>query len=159
VAGLTYLTLHVAYDEASQHIIRPSAFLFNDLLCLVFYKIKNARGCREVWPGQGRRSTRRGVRQRNAKPLIVAITSSHRHRDLHQLTPSFESVSNMVAKGLTGAAALALALATAGAFSPGTPFVRSPGNPVFHGVVNADGSVVTSDKVRCTTETNRGFGR
>lgn len=58
----------------------------------------------------------------------------------------------MVAKGLAGAAALALALTSVGAFAPGTPFVRSPLNPASHGierVVNADGSIVTSDKVRC----------
>jgi elongation factor G len=55
----------------------------------------------------------------------------------------------MVAKGLASAAALALALASAGAFSPRSPFVGSPLNPASHGldrVVNADGSVVTSDK-------------
>jgi len=57
----------------------------------------------------------------------------------------------MVSKGLAGAAALALALASVGAFAPGTPFVRSPLNPSSHGidrVVNADGSIVTADKVR-----------
>ena len=56
----------------------------------------------------------------------------------------------MVAKGLAGAASLALALASVGAFAPGTPFVRSPLDPASHGIdriVNADGSVVTSDKV------------
>lgn len=50
----------------------------------------------------------------------------------------------MVAKGLAGATAFALALASVGAFAPGASFVRSP---VSHGVVNADGSVVTTDKV------------
>ena len=60
--------------------------------------------------------------------------------------------SKMVAKGLASATALALALATAGAFSPGAPFVSSRLNSVSHEVVNADGSVVTSDKVRRATE-------
>lgn len=54
----------------------------------------------------------------------------------------------MVAKGLVGAAALALALASAGAFAPGTTFVTKPLNAASYGV-NADGSVMTSDKVCC----------
>lgn len=56
----------------------------------------------------------------------------------------------MVARGLAGAAALALALASAGAFAPGSAFVRNPLNPASHGinrVVNKDGSVATSTNV------------
>jgi len=56
----------------------------------------------------------------------------------------------MVSRGLAGAAALALALASAGAFAPGAAFVKAPLNPATYGfdrIVNADGSVVTSDKV------------
>jgi elongation factor G len=51
----------------------------------------------------------------------------------------------MVAKGLAGAVSFVLALASAGAFAPGTPFVRSPVNQASR-VVNADGSVITADK-------------
>jgi hypothetical protein len=52
----------------------------------------------------------------------------------------------MVTKGLVGAAALALALTSAGAFAPGAPFVSKPLNAASYGV-NADGSVAISDKV------------
>merc|ERR1719159_880789 len=54
----------------------------------------------------------------------------------------------MVSKGLSGAAALAMALASVGAFAPGAAFVRSPMNPASYGVdriVNKDGSLVTAD--------------
>jgi hypothetical protein len=57
----------------------------------------------------------------------------------------------MVARGYAGAAALAMALASVGAFAPGSAFVRSPMNPASYGIdriINKDGSVVTSDKVR-----------
>jgi len=57
----------------------------------------------------------------------------------------------MVARGFAGAAALAMALASVGAFAPGSAFVRSPMNPSSYGIdriVNMEGSVVTSDKVR-----------
>jgi hypothetical protein len=56
----------------------------------------------------------------------------------------------MVSKGFAGAAALALALASSGAFAPGAAFVKSPLNPAAHGfsrIVNMDGSVVVLDKV------------
>jgi len=55
----------------------------------------------------------------------------------------------MVSKGLAGAAALAIALASVGAFAPGAAFVKSPLNPASHGfhrIVNADGSVVVLDQ-------------
>lgn len=57
----------------------------------------------------------------------------------------------MVARGFAGAAALAMALASVGAFAPGSAFVRSPMNPSSYGIdriVNMEGSVVISDKVR-----------
>mmetsp|Transcript_8129 Transcript_8129/g.11727 ORF Transcript_8129/g.11727 Transcript_8129/m.11727 type:complete len:781 (+) Transcript_8129:91-2433(+) len=53
----------------------------------------------------------------------------------------------MVTRGLTGATALAMALASAGAFAPGSAFVRQPLNPANYGfdrVANRDGSVSTS---------------
>jgi hypothetical protein len=56
----------------------------------------------------------------------------------------------MVARGYAGAAALAMALASVGAFAPGSAFVRSPMNPASYGIdriVSKDGSIVTSDKV------------
>lgn len=40
----------------------------------------------------------------------------------------------MVSKGLAGAAALAMALASAGAFAPGKAFVRNPLMPASYGV-------------------------
>jgi elongation factor G len=54
----------------------------------------------------------------------------------------------MVSKGLAGAAALACALASVGAFAPGSAFVRNPLNPASHGIkiVNTDGSLVESSK-------------
>mmetsp|Transcript_31982 Transcript_31982/g.52812 ORF Transcript_31982/g.52812 Transcript_31982/m.52812 type:complete len:785 (-) Transcript_31982:79-2433(-) len=55
----------------------------------------------------------------------------------------------MVSKGLAGATALAMALASVGAFAPGSSFVRSPMNPQSHGIdriVNKDGALMTSDK-------------
>lgn len=55
-------------------------------------------------------------------------------------------LKKMVAKGLVGAASLALALTSASAFAPGTPFVLKPLNAASYGV-NADGSVVMSEKV------------
>jgi hypothetical protein len=66
----------------------------------------------------------------------------------------------MVSKGLAGAAALALALASVGAFAPGAAFVKSPLNPAAHGfhkVVNADGSVVVLDQVN-TSKLKISFG-
>lgn len=56
----------------------------------------------------------------------------------------------MVARGFAGAAALAMALASVGAFAPGSAFLRSPMNPSSYGIdriVNKEGSIVTSDKV------------
>lgn len=56
----------------------------------------------------------------------------------------------MVAKGLAGAAALALALASAGAFAPGATFVRQPLSPSSYGVermVNTDGALQNSGQV------------
>jgi hypothetical protein len=41
----------------------------------------------------------------------------------------------MVSKGLAGAAAFAMALASTGAFAPGTPFVRSPLSAASYGIV------------------------
>jgi len=54
----------------------------------------------------------------------------------------------MVSKGLAGAAALACALASVGAFAPGKAFVRNPLSPVSHGiqVINLDGGLVESSK-------------
>lgn len=55
----------------------------------------------------------------------------------------------MVSKGLAGAAALAMALASVGAFAPGAAFLKAPLSPATHGfnrVVNAQGSIVASDK-------------
>lgn len=55
----------------------------------------------------------------------------------------------MVSKGLAGAAALAMALASVGAFAPGAAFVKGPLSPATHGfnrIVSADGSVVQFDK-------------
>lgn len=57
----------------------------------------------------------------------------------------------MVARGLAGAATLALALASVGAFAPGTAFVRNPLSPSSYGIdkiVSAEGEIVTSSKVR-----------
>lgn len=57
----------------------------------------------------------------------------------------------MVSKGLAGAAALAMALASVGAFAPGAAFLKAPLNPATHGfdrVINAQGQMITSDKVR-----------
>jgi hypothetical protein len=53
----------------------------------------------------------------------------------------------MVARGLAGAATLAMALVSAGAFAPRTAFVRSPLTHASSSVVKTDGSVVTADKV------------
>ncbi len=61
----------------------------------------------------------------------------------------------MVSKGLAGAAALAMALASVGAFAPGAAFLKAPLSPATHGfnrVVNAQGSIVASDKVSSYTE-------
>jgi len=55
----------------------------------------------------------------------------------------------MVSKGLSAAAALAVALASVGAFAPGTAFVRSPMKPGSYGldrIVNDNGSIMTSEK-------------
>jgi len=41
----------------------------------------------------------------------------------------------MVSKGLAGAAAFAMALASTGAFAPGTPFIRSPLSAASYGIV------------------------
>jgi hypothetical protein len=57
----------------------------------------------------------------------------------------------MVSGGLAGAAALAMALASVGAFAPGSTFGRSALSPQSHGIdriVNQDGALMTSDKVR-----------
>ena len=59
----------------------------------------------------------------------------------------------MVSKGLAGAAALAMALASTGAFAPGTPFVRSPLSAASYGInrfVEVDGSVAQSSQVGLT---------
>eukprot|EP00542_Grammatophora_oceanica_P015638 CAMPEP_0194028368 /NCGR_PEP_ID=MMETSP0009_2-20130614/2354_1 /TAXON_ID=210454 /ORGANISM="Grammatophora oceanica, Strain CCMP 410" /LENGTH=783 /DNA_ID=CAMNT_0038667739 /DNA_START=69 /DNA_END=2420 /DNA_ORIENTATION=+ len=59
----------------------------------------------------------------------------------------------MVARGLAGAAALALALANVGAFAPGSAFVRQPLNPGSYGIdriVSEEGGITTSDKSLCT---------
>jgi hypothetical protein len=61
----------------------------------------------------------------------------------------------MVSKGLAGAAALAMALASAGAFAPGAAFLKAPLSPAthwFNRVVNSQGSIVTSDMVSQHTE-------
>lgn len=55
----------------------------------------------------------------------------------------------MVAKGLAGAAAMAMALASAGAFAPGSAFVRQPLTPSSYGIekiVEIDGSLIESRK-------------
>uniref|UniRef100_A0A7S1ZKY9 Elongation factor G, mitochondrial n=1 Tax=Ditylum brightwellii TaxID=49249 RepID=A0A7S1ZKY9_9STRA len=55
----------------------------------------------------------------------------------------------MVSKGLSGAVALAAALASAGAFAPGTTFVRKPLSPTSYGidrVMKIDGAMVESSK-------------
>uniref|UniRef100_A0A7S2N1D4 Tr-type G domain-containing protein n=1 Tax=Helicotheca tamesis TaxID=374047 RepID=A0A7S2N1D4_9STRA len=55
----------------------------------------------------------------------------------------------MVSKGLAGAAALALALASAGAFAPGASFVRKPLSPTSYGIdriVKVDGALVESSR-------------
>uniref|UniRef100_A0A6U6FR79 Elongation factor G, mitochondrial n=2 Tax=Odontella aurita TaxID=265563 RepID=A0A6U6FR79_9STRA len=52
----------------------------------------------------------------------------------------------MVAKGLAGAAALAMALANVGAFSPNAAFVRNPLMPSSYGIDKVDGSVVESGR-------------
>jgi hypothetical protein len=57
----------------------------------------------------------------------------------------------MVSRGLAGAAALAMALASVGAFAPGSSFGRSSISPQAYGIdriVNKDGALMTSDKVR-----------
>ena len=54
----------------------------------------------------------------------------------------------MVSKGLAGAAALACALASVGAFAPGKAFVRNPLTPASHGVQIIDRSMIESQKVR-----------
>ncbi len=56
----------------------------------------------------------------------------------------------MVSKGLAGAAALAMAFASAGAFAPGKAFIRAPLSPSTYGIekaVNVDGAKSTSTKV------------
>jgi len=52
----------------------------------------------------------------------------------------------MVSKGLAGAAALACALASVGAFAPGKAFVRNPLTPASHGVQIIDRSMIESQK-------------
>jgi len=55
----------------------------------------------------------------------------------------------MVSKGLAGAAALAMALASAGAFAPGKAFVKNPLQPTSHGinrVINLDSAVTQATK-------------
>ena len=51
----------------------------------------------------------------------------------------------MVSKGLAGAAAFAMALASVGAFAPGTPFVRSPLAATSYGIDR----VAQSPQVSC----------
>lgn len=56
----------------------------------------------------------------------------------------------MVSKGLAGAATLAMALASVGAFAPGKLFVRNPLMPVSHGidrVIKVDNAIAESVKV------------
>ena len=56
----------------------------------------------------------------------------------------------MVSKGLVGAAALAISLASAGAFAPGRAFVKSPLSPVSYGIekaVNVDGAVAAGNRL------------
>eukprot|EP00568_Trieres_chinensis_P010481 CAMPEP_0183302376 /NCGR_PEP_ID=MMETSP0160_2-20130417/8170_1 /TAXON_ID=2839 ORGANISM="Odontella Sinensis, Strain Grunow 1884" /NCGR_SAMPLE_ID=MMETSP0160_2 /ASSEMBLY_ACC=CAM_ASM_000250 /LENGTH=787 /DNA_ID=CAMNT_0025465137 /DNA_START=159 /DNA_END=2522 /DNA_ORIENTATION=- len=68
----------------------------------------------------------------------------------------------MVARGLAGAAALACALASVGAFAPNAAFVRNPLSPASHGidrVVNSDGSVVVSGKDVSLSMANTGLGQ
>ena len=57
----------------------------------------------------------------------------------------------MVSKGLAGAAALAMALASAGAFAPGRAFVKNPLMPASHGidrVIKVNGAVAETTQVR-----------
>jgi hypothetical protein len=56
----------------------------------------------------------------------------------------------MVSKGLAGAAALALSLASVGAFAPGKPFIKAPLSPSSYGIdkaVNIDRALATSSKM------------
>jgi hypothetical protein len=62
----------------------------------------------------------------------------------------------MVSKGLAGAAALAMALASAGAFAPGKAFVKNPLQPTSHGinrVINLDSAVTQATKVSADAST------
>lgn len=57
----------------------------------------------------------------------------------------------MVSKGLAAATAFAAALSCAGAFAPGSAFVRQPLSPTSYGIermVNLDGAVAKGVKVR-----------
>jgi elongation factor G len=56
----------------------------------------------------------------------------------------------MVSKGLAGAAALAMAFASAGAFAPGKAFLRSPLSPATYGIneaMNVDSAMSTSSRL------------
>lgn len=56
----------------------------------------------------------------------------------------------MVSKGLVGAAALAISLATAGAFAPGRAFVKSPLAPTSYGItqaVDVDGAIAAGSQI------------
>merc|ERR1719223_1539287 len=62
----------------------------------------------------------------------------------------------MVSKGLAGAAALAMALASAGAFAPGKAFVSHPLKPSSHGfdrIIKVDGEVTEAVKALKAVET------
>jgi hypothetical protein len=61
-----------------------------------------------------------------------------------------KNCSTMVSKGLIGATALAISLASAGAFAPGRTFVKSPLSPATYGIekaVNVDGAVAYGNKL------------
>ena len=56
----------------------------------------------------------------------------------------------MVSKGLISATALAVSLASAGAFAPGRTFLKAPLSPATYGIekgVNVDGAVAYGNKL------------
>jgi hypothetical protein len=56
----------------------------------------------------------------------------------------------MVYQGLIGATALAICLASAGAFAPGKAFVKSPLSPISYGIekaVNVNGAVAAGNQL------------
>ncbi len=55
----------------------------------------------------------------------------------------------MVSKGLAGAAAFALALASAGAFAPGRAFVNKPLSPSTYGIDVSDSVSSLCRKIMC----------